>query len=664
MDDHIRVLLVEDNPGDAGLVREFLAEAKEVTIDLAWVETLAEAIARIASDGIDLILLDLQLPDSVGLDTLRRLTVAAPGVIVIVMSGISDKETAVRAVQEGAQDYLIKGRVDADGLIRSMRYAIERDGLRKALQGAHDELEDRIRERTDELVKANQALRESNNLLESLLDHLSPVIFVRDLQGRYILVNPAFERLFGFRREDVIGKTDYKLFPREVAELFRAGDQRALDCESAVEIEEQVTGLTGQRTYLTIRAPLCDDSGRPYAVIGIAADITERKLLEEQLRHLQKMEAVGRLAGGIAHDFNNLLSIIVGYGELLGASLAGDPVKSGQLVQITKAAGQAATLTRKLLTFSRRQMTKHKPLDLNTLVSELEPMLRSVVGENIELEVQVAAEPYLIRSERDQVEQAILNLVLNARDAMPSGGKLTVTAERSVVDEPFARLHQPLKPGPYVLLTIRDTGCGMDPETCSHVFEPFFTTKEPGRGTGLGLATVYGTVQQAGGTITVESKPGMGSLFSIYLPHFAGSLAPEPEKSAGLLKGGTETILVAEDEAGIRNLITQVLRLYGYTVLDAYDGREALALAETHPGKIDVLVTDLVMPKMGGRELAQEIASVHPETRVLFISGYSERTATPLPEGLEFLDKPFTPEALMRRLREMLDATRLRSHRA
>jgi PAS domain S-box-containing protein len=655
----IHVLLVEDNPGDAALIRGLLAGAKGMSLDLAWVETLSEATRRLSSNGIDLVLLDLNLPDSSGSETLRRVHEAAPGIVVVVLSGFSDEETALRSVQEGAQDYLIKGQVDAGMLVRSIRYALGRGQSQEALRRAHTELESRIRKRTDDLLQANQALRESQHLLQSLLDNLSTVIFVKDLQGRYIMVNPAYERLFGLGQESIIGKTDLDLFSKETAEAFRAYDRQALDARAVREVEELVPAAAGPRTFLTIKAPLSDAAGEPYAVIGIAADITERKRLEEQVRHSQKMEAVGRLAGGISHDFNNLLGVIVGYSELLGMSLAGKEEQLKLLAQITRAAEQAASLTRKLLTFSRRQMTHHKLLDLNVVLRELENMLRSVVGENVELVLETGEQPCLVRSERDQIEQAVLNLVLNARDAMPHGGRLTLAVTAVVVDEDFARLNRPLQPGPHIRLTVRDTGCGMDAEIQGHIFEPFFTTKELGKGTGLGLTTVYGTVQQGGGAIVVESEPGKGTSFHIYLPQTKGAPAGEKKTAPAGANRGCETILVVEDEDAIRNLICEFLRLSGYTVLAARHGREALTVSAAHQGRIHLMITDLVMPLMGGWELAQAMGTSRPETKVLYISGYSDRTNIPLSEGLDLMDKPFTPEALLQKVRQMLDAPKV-----
>jgi PAS domain S-box-containing protein len=370
---HIRLLLVEDNPGDAGLIRAFLAEAKGMSFDLEWVETLADAVKRLAKGGIDLVLLDLELPDCTGLETLRRVHAASPkAVVVVVLSGLKDEEVSVQAVQQGGQDYLIKGQVDSSILARSIRYALERGQAQEALRLAYADLENRVRERTAELIKANEALRNSQHLVQSILDHSTAVIFVKDIEGRYMLINNRYEKLFHIGREAIIGKTDYDLFPKEYADALVAADQQAVATGLAQELEELVPHDDGVHTYIAIKAPLLDGEGRPYALCGIATDITEWKRMQEQLRQSQKMEAIGRLAGGVAHDFNNLLSVIIGFTEFLRSGLRGKPEQAEHVEQIARAAQQAAALTRKLLTFSRRQMPQHQVLDLNAVLHDLE----------------------------------------------------------------------------------------------------------------------------------------------------------------------------------------------------------------------------------------------------------------------------------------------------
>ena len=365
----IKVLLIEDNPGDAELIRTMLSEAKRMTFDLEWHDTLAAGMNRLSSGGIDLVLLDLVLPDSAGLETLRRLLAVSGGAqVVVVFSGQADEEIAFQALQEGAQDYLIKGRVDSRVLARAIRYAMERSQALEALRRASAELEKRVQERTEDLVKANEALRDSQYLLEGVMDNSNAVIFTKNIYGRYLLVNRRFEELFHVSRASIMGMTDYDLFPKENAEAFRAFDQQVLSSGRVIEAEELVPHDDGLHSYIAVKAPLFDKAGKPYAVCGIATDITEWKRLQEQLRHSQKMEAIGRLAGGVAHDFNNLLAIIIGYGEILRSALGDQPSLLEKAEKITKAAGQAAGVTRKLLTFSRRNMPQPQPINLNELL--------------------------------------------------------------------------------------------------------------------------------------------------------------------------------------------------------------------------------------------------------------------------------------------------------
>lgn len=653
----INILLIEDNPGDAELIGAMLAEAKQMSFELEWRDTLSAGMKRLSSGGIDLVLLDLVLPDSAGLDTLRRLLTAAPTAqVVVVFSGQTDEQIAFQALQQGAQDYLIKGRVDSSALVRSIRYAMERSQALEALRRAHAELEKRVRERTEELVKANEALRDSQYLLEGIMDNSNAVIFTKNVDGRFLLINRRFEQLFHVSRASVVGMTDYDLFPKERADAFRAFDQQVLACGKVMESEELVPHDDGLHTYISIKAPLFDKTGTPYAVCGIATDITEWKRLQEQLRQSQKMEAIGRLAGGVAHDFNNLLAIIIGYGELLRSALSNHPSLLEKAEQITKAAGQAGAVTRKLLTFSRRDMPQPQPIHLNELLSDLGSMLRSVVSEDIELKIQAGSGVGLIRSEPSQIEQVILNLVINACDAMPQGGKLTLLTERKFVDEEQARARN-VQSGQYVHLAVTDTGCGMDIETQARIFEPFFTTKEEGKGTGLGLATVYGTIQQAGGFITVQSQLGQGATFHVHLPQIEATEVGESRPLATASARGSETILLVEDQDQLRSLISEVLRENGYVVLEARHGKDAIDLSRNCKEPIHLMITDLVMPKMGGRELAETLAPAHPDMKVLYMSGYANNAISQQEissSSLAFIPKPFAPNTLAQKVREIL----------
>jgi len=658
----IKVLLIEDNPGDAELIRTMLAEARGMSFEAEWRDCLSDGLKRVSEGGIDVVLLDLGLPDSAGLETLRRLHIASPPTqVVVVVSGQAEEEMAFQALQEGAQDYLIKGRVDSSVLVRSIRYAMERSQALEALHRAHSELEDRVRERTAELLQTNEALRDSQSLLQAIIDNSNAVIFTKDVNGRYVLINRRFEQLFHVSRVKAVGMTDYDLFPKECADAFRAFDQRVLASGKVTETEELVPHDDGLHSYIAIKAPLFDKAGSPYAICGIATDITEWKRLQEQLRQSQKMEAIGRLAGGVAHDFNNLLAIIIGYSELLRAELSNHPALLDKAEQITKAAGQAAAVTRKLLTFSRRDMPQLQPIHLNELVRDLEKILRSVASENIELNIQLGSGVGLIRSEPSQIEQVILNLVINACDAMPQGGKLTLRTESQFLDEEPARMGN-VQSGQYVHLTVTDTGYGMDMETQARIFEPFFTTKAEGKGTGLGLATAYGTVRQAGGVITVQSQLGEGTTFHVHLPQIQVSGVDESRPPAPASAGGSETILLVEDQDQLRALISEVLRKSGYVVLQARHGQDALDLSRDYTEPIHLMITDVVMPQMGGRELAQAIAPEHPDMKVLYMSGYPDDTITQeeiSSSCLEFIPKPFAPDTLVQKVREVLLSSKI-----
>jgi nitrogen-specific signal transduction histidine kinase/CheY-like chemotaxis protein len=387
-------------------------------------------------------------------------------------------------------------------------------------------------------------------------------------------------------------------------------------------------------------------------------DITERKCLEQQFRHSQKMEAVGRLAGGVAHDFNNLLTIITGYGQMLQRNLEPGSSMRAYAEEVLKSGERAASLTRQLLAFSRRQDFSPRGLDLNTLVRNTENMLHRLIGEDIELATILATGLGLVRGDPGQIEQVIFNLAVNARDAMPNGGNLTLETANVELDETDAHGHIPIKPGSYVMLAVTDTGCGMDPPTQAHIFEPFFTTKEPGKGTGLGLATVYGIVKQHGGNIWVDSEPGQGTAFKIYLPRVEMDAAKVEERRAGARElRGSETILVVEDDQAVRSLVVRLLRSMGYWVLEASRVDEALMVCVRHKGPVHLLLTDVVMPQMSGRDLLGHIRPLRPDIRVLFTSGYTEEALhrRPLEQDAAFLQKPFTEEALARKVRDVLD---------
>ena len=395
--------------------------------------------------------------------------------------------------------------------------------------------------------------------------------------------------------------------------------------------------------------------------------LEQRRMLEEQFRQAQKMEAVGRLAGGVAHDFNNLLTVIIGYTETMLVRLPpGDPMQE-DLREVLNAGQRAASLTRQLLAFSRKQVTTPVVINLNSAVSEMEKMLRRLIGEDIELNTILDPSLGSVKADATQIEQVIANLAVNARDAMPDGGKLTIETANVTLDEADVLGQHGTKPGLYAMLSVTDTGHGMDAETKAHLFEPFFTTKEQGKGTGLGLSTVYGIVQQCGGNIRVRSEPRLGATFKLYLPRV--DAAVEPVKASAPAVGvasGTGTILVAEDSEGVRKLLSEVLGRRGYNVLAAEDGEEALRIIETYEGAIHLLITDVIMPRVGGKELAGRMASIRPETRVLYTSGYADPAflAKMLEPGVAYLQKPYPLEELVRKVTDVLAAEKKRTAEA
>ena len=512
----MRVLLIEDNEDDACLIREMLLEKRDAGVELEWVSQLGTGLTRLSQGNIDLVLLDLSLPDSYGLETFETVQRSAPDIPTVVLTGLDDEALAGQAVRRGAQDYLVKGRLDNYLLARAARYAVDRK-------------------------QAERALRES----------------------------------------------------------------------------------------------------------------------EAKLRHSQKMEGIGQLAGGIAHDFNNLLTVINSYSDMLLEEIGfANPFLRNGLDQIKEAGHRAAALTRQLLAFSRQQVLEPKVLDLNESASNMAKLLRRLIGEDIAL--VLCPHPALgrVRADPGQIEQIIMNLAVNARDAMPGGGELTIETTNVELDAVEAQQHISVGRGSYVMLVVSDSGCGMDAETQTRMFEPFFTTKAPGKGTGLGLATVFGIVKQSGGSIQVSSELGKGTTFKIYLPRVdeavdhVGSAVPLDESLCG-----SETVLLVEDEEMVRALAQTILERYGYTVFAARTVQDALRFAQEGSRSIHLLLTDTIMPGMNGPQLAEAVHSIRPDTKVLYMSGYTDKvfmyTAARDP-GANFLQKPFTPQTLARKVREVL----------
>jgi len=511
-----------------------------------------------------------------------------------------------------------------------------------------------------DLRRAQETLREERDFTAKILDTVGALVIVLDTEARIVRFNRACEQTTGWRADEVLGRNVWEtvIVPEDVA---ATRDYFASLCAGNFpsEYENFWRTKSGKRRRIawSITGIVAQDGAVRY-VIGAGIDVTEQRTLEEQYRQAQKMEAVGRLAGGIAHDFNNLLTVITGFADLVLLRLDdADPVR-GDLEQIRGAALRAAGLTRQLLTFSRKQPTMPGRLELNRIVRDAEKLLRRVIGEDVALVIRLDPTPCNFQSDAGQVDQVIMNLAINARDAMPQGGKLTLETSTVELDADYAAAHADVAPGPYVLLAVSDTGHGMTAEVQSHIFEPFFTTKEPGKGTGLGLATVFGIVKQSAGHVTVYSEVGIGTTFKVYFPRSGGAAVAVTSTPPPLAKG-TETVLVVEDEDLVRNLSRRMLELGGYKVLAARSGPEALALAAEYASLIHIVMTDVVMPEMNGKELAQRLTVLRPGIGVLFVSGYTSGALEQhgvVEEGLAFLQKPFTREALTRKIREVLDA--------
>jgi len=506
--------------------------------------------------------------------------------------------------------------------------------------------------------RAERALRDANEHLAAVIQSSPLAIYTLDPTSTVRTWNRAAEALYGWPAEEVIGRP-LPTVAQDMEDHLRMRD-RALRGEAVRGVEVTRRRKDGASINISLSvAPLHDAAGRVTGILSIAADLTEMRQLEVQYRQAQKMEAVGRLAGGIAHDFNNLLTAIIGTTSLVLEDMGLESRARLDIQEIEKAAKRAAGLTRQLLIFSRQQVLEPRALDLNALVGNLEKMLHRLIGEDIELRTKPGAPLGAVRADPGQLEQAIVNLVVNARDAMPQGGRLTIETADVEFDRSYVAAHVPFQPGPYVLLAISDTGVGMDGATKARLFEPFFTTKEPGRGTGLGLATVYGIVKQSGGYVWAYSELGHGTTFKIYLPRVAET--PErPESATGTPTPvrGSETVLVVEDQEEVRKLTQRVLEGRGYAVLAARNGAEALEIVARHPTRIHLMITDVVMPGMNGRELAELACARRSDLKVLYVSGYTGEAVLQhrlLEAGVAFLQKPFTPDALARKTREVLD---------
>jgi two-component system cell cycle sensor histidine kinase/response regulator CckA len=627
----LRVLHLEDNHLDAELVQAAI-ESEGYRCDVSRVDDRASFVDALNRGPYDLILADYTLPAFDGVSALSIVQQEIPDTPFIFVSGTIGEDLAIDCLKGGATDYILKHRLGRLG-----------PSIRRALVEAEERRERR---------EAEEAIRNQAQLLDLANDS----IIVRDLEDRITYWNQGAERLFGWTESDALGRFEYELlqtvFTRSAEEIRHAFVRDGHWEGELVQKKRDGSIITVESRWTLQR----NTDGSPHATLEISNDVTQRRRLEAQFLQAQKMESVGRLASGVAHDFNNLLTVIIGRSYLLMSRVDDDRMRK-DLDLVQKTAERAAVLTRQLLAFSRRQPIIPRLLDLNELVANMDKMLRRLIGEDIDVLSEFAPNLGKVKADPGQMEQVIMNLAVNARDAMPKGGKLTIETANIDLDSGYASHHLSVAPGKYIMLAISDTGCGMDAETQNHIFEPFFTTKDSG--TGLGLSTVYGIVKQSGGNIWVYSELGVGTTFKVYLPRASDSTEPGQVAAEGSqISGGSETILLVEDEQAVREIVRETLTSQGYTVLEAQHGPEALRIAEKHTSRIHLLMTDVVMPAMHGPELADALCKIHSETKVLFMSGYTDSALTRhgvLEGKREFMQKPFTLGDLAKRVRGILD---------
>jgi len=634
----LRVLVAEDSIDDVFLLDRELRRGGYTPV-VQRVDDVASLSAALATDTWDVILCDYVIPGLDAHDALRVVQESGLELPFIVVSGRIGEDEAATILKAGAHDFVTKEK------LARLVPAIERERRESA---------GRIRRR-----QAEQALRESEEryrlLVESIYDY---AICLLDANGRIKSWNGGAERIFGYAPTDIVGSHLGQLF--QPLDTTRQLPQQVLDeAARSGTYESEVWNIRKDgSTLLTslLLTALRNDDGALRGYTLVSRDITEQARIAEERMQSQKMEVIGRLAGSVAHDFNNLLTIVSGFAELLQSAMRPEESRRTYVDEILKAADQAASLTQQLLAFGRRQLLQPQVIDINEIITDMETMIRRLIGEDVDLVFRLGADPSHIRADPVQIQQALLNLVINARDAMPAGGTVTVATGNGPV---VSALGVETGAGQLVTLVVSDTGHGMDSETMARIFEPFFSTKAIGKGSGLGLATVDGIVAQSGGRITVTSELERGTTFTIALPATDDSRPGSPDGEPVASPTGSETILLVEDEAALRRLSRRILAQFGYTVIEAPNGEEALRLAEAYGGTIHLVLTDVVMPRLSGRDLAQRVLASHPESKILYMSGYTDDAVVQrgvLAQEVTLLRKPFTPYALVASVREVLDS--------
>jgi signal transduction histidine kinase/DNA-binding response OmpR family regulator len=688
-----KILVVEDSATQAQELALLLeSEGYEVEISRDG----SNGLTRCRQGGIDVVLSDVVMPEIDGYELCKRLKVdpSTSGIPVILLTSLADPMDIVRGLECGADNFITKpyeaeyllGRVrrlldniamrtrrkvdiGVDVLLMGKKFTInsEREQILDLLISTFEEVM-RSRQREYEAKLSEETLRESHRYLQSALDALSGRIAILDSSGKIIAANAAWRKLAQAKRwswpEAGVGRSYLKICrdafgtdSDDSAKLSEGVQSVLLGKRDAFEAEFAAWTLTDPRWFSVAASRFQDRNTHLVAIQH--DDVTARKQLEQQFQHSQKMEAVGQLAGGVAHDFNNLLTVITGYAVLLQNDLPEGDERRADLGEIVQAVETGAALTRQLLAFSRKQMFKPTVINVNIAITDLDRMLRRLIGEDIDYCTVLDPEIGRVRADPNQIQQIMMNLVVNARDAMPRGGKLTVETRNAILDSSYAAAHPNVRPGAYVMLTVSDNGSGMDLQTQAHIFEPFFTTKAIGKGTGLGLSTVYGIVQQSDGHVWVYSEPEFGTTFRIYFPRVDESMSVATEHELKrVVRPPTETILVVEDNEAVRTMLCRILRSLGYTVIEAHHANDALVLCRRRDARIDMLISDVVMPDMSGIELAAELRRSQPDLRVLLMSGYSGLAMTrhgELQADIPFLEKPFNPDTVARKVSEVLE---------
>jgi two-component system, cell cycle sensor histidine kinase and response regulator CckA len=634
----IKVLLVEDNPGDVLLLQETLAEITLVSFNLLHVERLSEALTQLETETVDVILLDLLLPDSAGLETFTTIHQQVPHTPIVVLTGMSDETLALNAVQAGAQDYLVKGRVSGgDLLMRSMRYAIERKRVESILQ---------------------QRERELRTLTEHAPDIISR--FDRDL--KYLFINLAVEAVTGISAVDFLGKRPRDMgLPEALVNQWEMAVRSVQQTGEGMTIEQEFLSQGAVRYYQTRFVPEFGSDGAVETVLGITRDITEQKQLQLQLFRAQRLESLGRFSSGIAHDMNNILTPILAVAQLLPMKLPQLDAQNQHLLKMLEdSARRGSDLVKQILTFSRGLEGVQSPVQIEELLTEIEQILKSTFPQWITLvfDRPTTAQLWQVSADATQLHQVLMNFCVNARDAMPQAGTLKITAENRRLDAAGTGIDLEAKPGNYVVVTINDTGVGIPQHYIDRIFEPFFTTKDVGKGTGLGLATAIGIIKNHGGFVTVDSEVGHGTQFQIFLPAITQSVVHTENKHRYPIGQG-EVILVVDDEAQIRETLKITLEYYNYQVITAKDGMEAIAIYTDQQQSIDCILMDIKMPSMDGMSAIPIITRLNPQVKIIVFSGTAtSESLAPLSNIQAFLPKPYTAQSLLETLHRILNINR------